>query len=109
VHGYGRGWRYGSYITGRRDSIQQITTSTRVRRLHTRWATNWAVFTSEQWSFASNLRYNGPIQRRSSRTISAVWGDGGSVVRLAACGPRSREFDAHSVSSCPMRRDGLSS
>jgi len=36
-------------------------------------------------------------------------GDGGSVLRVAACGPRGRELDAPLCSSCSVRRDGLSS
>jgi len=33
----------------------------------------------------------------------------GSVVRIADCGPKGREFSAPLCSSCPVRRDGLSS
>jgi len=35
--------------------------------------------------------------------------DGGLMVSVAARGPRSREFDAARFSSCPVRRDGVSS
>jgi len=85
------------------------------------WVTKWNMYVKKSNHFTkitgpSNTQSGWDIflQSRSAHSVpfnvGYSWWLGGSVVSVAVCGPRGREFDAQPLcSSCPVRCDGLSS